>query len=100
MPKAPDTAGGAALPADLPAVLAAPLPVTLVQPAAPPPVSPLAVAPTPAPADDKPAKPVAEPIHPPDDFTGIGGRYSRDPITGARTRMPDPAADAASATQE
>ena len=94
MPK-PDTAGGAALPP----VLAAPLPVTLVQPAAPQPPSPLAVAPTPAPAD-KPAKPVAEPIHPPDDFTGIGGRYSRDPITGARTRMPDPAADAASATQE
>ena len=91
MPK-PDTAGGAALPADLPA--------TLLQPVASPPVSPLAVAPTPAPADGKPAKPVAEPIHPPDDFTGIGGRYSRDPITGARTRMPDPAADAASATQE
>lgn len=96
MPKAPDTAGGAALPADLTAVLAAPLPVTLVQPVAPP----LAVAADPAPTDSKPTKPIAEPIHPPDDFTGIGGRYSRDPITGARTRMPDPAADAASATQE
>ncbi|WP_156362891.1 hypothetical protein [Xylophilus sp. Leaf220] len=84
MPK-PDTAGGAALPA----VLTAPLPVTLVQTSAHPAATPAA-----------PARPVAEPIHPPDDFTGIGGRYSRDPNTGARTRMPDPAADAASATQE
>lgn len=90
MPK-PDTAGGAALPVSL----AAPLPTTLVQPAAAPAVFPLAVAADPGPADGKRAKPVAEPIHPPDDFTGIGGRYSRDPITGARTRMPDPAADAA-----
>ena len=93
---------GAALPADLPVALAAPLPATLMQPAASPPASPLAVVAAPVPADGKPAKPVAEPIHPPDAYTGIGGRYIRDPETGVRTRIADPAADeaAAPATQE
>lgn len=93
---------GAALRADLPAVLAAPLPVTPVPPAASPPASPLAVVAAPVLADGKPEKPKPEPIHPPDDFTGIGGRYIRDPETGMRTRIADPVADEAAppATQE
>lgn len=87
MPRAPETAGGTALPVLLPA----PLPETLVQTSAQTIAGPAV-----------PAKPKPEPIHPPDDFTGIGGRYSRDPNTGVRTRIADPAADEAAepATQE
>ncbi|WP_156362480.1 hypothetical protein [Xylophilus sp. Leaf220] len=88
--------------AALPETPAAPLPVTPVQVAPSLPASPLAVGAAPVPADGKPTKPVPEPIHPPDDYTGIGGRYIRDPETGVRTRIADPAADeaAAPATQE
>jgi hypothetical protein len=55
--------------------------------------------PTPPPAAD-PANPASEPEHtsappalsarpvddPPDEFTGLGGDYIRDPVTGVRTR--------------
>lgn len=34
-------------------------------------------------------KPVPEPVWPVDEFTGVGGRYVRDPVTGVR-RPADP----------
>lgn len=49
-------------------------------------------------ASTAPANKATKPAHhqptaprPRDDFTGLGGTYTRDPATGLRTRVPPPA---------
>lgn len=44
------------------------------------------------------APPTAPTDWPPDEFTGLGGDYVRDPVTGVRTRVPPPAPPEAPAT--
>lgn len=40
-----------------------------------------------------PAPPASRTDWPADAFTGLGGDYVRDPVTGVRTRVPPPAPD-------
>ena len=53
-----------------------------------------AAAPVATPNPTKPTKPAHHLPTPPrarDEFTGLGGTYTRDPATGKRTRVPPPA---------
>lgn len=50
-----------------------------------------AAAPVATPKPTKPAHHLPTPPRARDEFTGIGGTYKRDPITGVRTRVPPPA---------